>query len=151
MLTVSILNDYHKNWEARTQIKCDHPVIQPRPVILSALRQGGWKTHPCYSDFLSMSFSIFRIENILPGLPNKDNPGIYLWYHPGLVIQNIWNWLHEQMGFKLKKTCWYLDQIASTSLQVNLRSQHTLDMCSVSVFLLVYCKSVWKERGKLFS
>lgn len=44
-----------------------HPVIQPKPVTLSTLRRGGWKTHPCYNVFLSMLFSIFRIENILPG------------------------------------------------------------------------------------
>lgn len=74
-----------------------HPVIQPRPAILSVLRQGGWKAHPCYNVFLSMLFSIFRTENILPAFfPIEDNPGIYLRHHPGLVIRNAWNWRHKQ-------------------------------------------------------
>lgn len=138
MLIVSILNDYHENWEARAQIKCDPPSYSTKTsYTLSA--ETRWVENTLATMFSSQCcFSIFRIENILPGLPNEDNPGIYLWYHPGLVIQNIWNWLHEQMVFKLKNTCWYLDQIASTSLQVNLRSQQTLDM-SLSSLVLSFC------------
>lgn len=139
MLTVSILNDYHENWEARAQIKCDPPSYSTKASYTLNAEARWVENTPLLQCFpLNAVLYIQNRKHSTRFFPIEDNLGIDLRHHTGLVIWNTWNWLHEQMGLKLKNTCWYLSQIASTSFQVNLRSQHTLDM-SLPTLVLSFC------------
>lgn len=128
------------SWELKSKTSNKiHPALKWGPVMYSwCCDQVAWE-HTLAAMCSSQGCPRLQGENTLSAFPSHDNPGTKHWNHPGLVIKDIWNWLHGQVGLEQRNTCWYLDQITFTSsLEVILRSQCSLGMrlstsCSISI------------------
>lgn len=97
MLTVSVLNDYPENWEAKALIKCDPSSYSTKTSYTLDAEKRWMESTPLLQCFpLNVVLYIQNRKHSTSFFPIEDNPGICLRHHPGLVIRNTWNWLHEQ-------------------------------------------------------